>query len=63
LRKTIVRQDSHLTHSPSVRTRRSSGGVAASIDFLSRLNQAMEEFVSLQLSLEKALGFLVSSNF
>src|SRR5438309_3146999 len=43
LRKTIVRQDSHLTHKPSVRTRRSSGGVVCSIDFLSRLNQAMEE--------------------
>src|SRR5712664_1963082 len=43
LRKTIVRQDSHLTHRPSVRTRRSSGGVVCSIDFLSRLNQAMEE--------------------
>src|SRR6266436_1360470 len=43
LRKTIVRQDSHLTHKPSVRTRRSSGGVDCSIDFLSRLNQAMEE--------------------
>src|SRR6266481_2383598 len=43
LRKTMVRQDSHLTHSPSVRTRRSSGGVVCSIDFLSRLNQAMRE--------------------
>src|SRR6266446_4153066 len=39
----MVRQDSHLTHSPSVRTRRSSGGVVCSIDFLSRLNQAMRE--------------------
>src|SRR6266480_6515044 len=43
LRKTMVRQDSHLTHKPSVRTRRSSGGVGCSIDFLSRLNQAMEK--------------------
>src|SRR5260370_7158917 len=43
LRKTMVRQDSHLTHRPSVRTRRSSGGVDFSIDFLSRLNQAIEE--------------------
>src|SRR5712664_4787552 len=43
LRKTIALQDSHLTHRPSVRTRRSSGGVVCSIDFLSRLNQAMEE--------------------
>src|SRR6266571_7286125 len=43
LRKTMVRQDSHLTHRPSVRTRRSSGGVDCSIDFLSRLNQAIEE--------------------
>src|SRR5256886_3892814 len=43
LRKTMVRQDSHLTHNPSVRTRRSSGGVDCSIDFLSRLNQAMEK--------------------
>src|SRR5437660_11079255 len=49
LRKTIVRQDSHLTHKPSVRTRRSSGGVDCSIDFLSRLNQAMEKVVSLYL--------------
>src|SRR5712664_1156547 len=48
LRKTMVRQDSHLTHRPSVRTRRSSGGVDCSIDFLSRLNQAIEE--SCQLS-------------
>src|SRR5256714_3178396 len=60
LRKTMVRQDSHLTHRPSVRTRRSSGGVDCSIDFLSRLNQAMGEscqcqfsVVSLQLSEEK----------
>src|SRR5258707_1390027 len=43
LRKTIVRQDSHLTHRPSVRTRRSSGGVDCSIDFLSRLNQTLDE--------------------
>src|SRR2546426_11042370 len=43
LRKTIERQDSHLTQRPSVRTRRYSGGVDCSIDFLSRLNQAMEE--------------------
>src|SRR5205823_7385023 len=50
LRKTIVRQDSHLTHNPSVRTRRSSGGVVCSIDFFSRLNQAMEKVVSPQLS-------------
>src|SRR5258706_12073982 len=58
LRKTIVRQDSHLTHRPSVRTRRSSGGVDCSIDFLSRLNQAMEEscqfsVISFQLNTEK----------
>src|SRR5258708_18992054 len=39
----MVRQESHLTHSTSVRTRRSSGGVVCSIDFLSRLNQAMRE--------------------
>src|SRR5229473_6623289 len=44
LRNTIVRQDSHFTHKPSVRTRRSSGGVGCSIDFLSRLNQAMRSF-------------------
>src|SRR5689334_13929331 len=50
LRKTIVRQDSHLTHKPSVRTRRSSGGVVCSIDFFSRLNQAMWKVVSPQLS-------------
>ena len=37
----MVPQDSHLTHRPSVRTRRSSGGVVCSIDFLSRLNQAI----------------------
>src|SRR5882762_7658206 len=58
LRKTMVRQDSHLTHRPSVRTRRSSGGVDCSIDFLSRLNQAMEEscqfsVISFQLNTEK----------
>src|SRR5438105_4827039 len=51
LRKTMVRQDSHLTHKPSVRTRRSSGGVDCSIGFLSRLNQAMEE--SRQLTVQK----------
>src|SRR5437667_6643854 len=49
LRKTMVRQDSHLTHRPSVRTRRSSGGVDCSIDFLSRLNQAMEECCQLSV--------------
>src|SRR5258707_15137329 len=43
LRKTMVRQDSHLAHRPSVRTRRSSGGGDCSIDFLSRLNQAIEK--------------------
>src|SRR5580700_5466698 len=48
-RKTMVRQDSHLTHRPSVRTRRSSGGVVCSIDFFSRLNQAIEKVVSSQL--------------
>src|SRR5229473_2539357 len=58
LRKTMVRQDSHLTHRPSVRTRRSSGGVDCSIDFLSRLNQAIEEscefsVISFQLNTEK----------
>src|SRR5260370_8499930 len=58
LRKTMVRQDSHLTHRPSVRTRRSSGGVDCSIDFLSRLNQAIEEscqfsVISFQLNAEK----------
>src|SRR5437763_11960798 len=52
LRKTIVRQDSHLTHKPSVRTRRSSGGVVCSIDFLSRLNQAMEEVDSRMFKVE-----------
>jgi len=41
-------QDSHLTHRPSVRTRRSSGG-ACSIDFLSRLNQVMEESQKLKV--------------
>src|SRR5580693_4544416 len=41
LRKTMVPQDSHFTHRPSVRTLRSSGGVACSIDFFSRLNQAI----------------------
>src|SRR5882762_5906262 len=58
LGKTMVRQDSHLTHRPSVRTRRSSGGVDCSIDFLSRLNQAIEEscqfsVISFQLNAEK----------
>src|SRR5258708_15051737 len=58
LRKTMVRQDSHLTHRPSVRTRRSSGGVDCSIDFLSRLNQGREEscqfsVISFQLNAEK----------
>src|SRR5690242_21173738 len=52
LRKTMVRQDSHLTHKPSVRTRRSSGGVDCSIDFLSRLNQAMEEINSRKFGVE-----------
>ena len=37
----IERQESHLIHKPSVRTRRSSMGVELSIRFLSRLNQAM----------------------
>src|SRR5215467_10853834 len=41
LRKVIVRQFSHLVHRPSVRTRRSSGGVASAIAFFSRLNQAI----------------------
>src|ERR1700686_2842074 len=42
LRKTMVRQESHLTHRPSVRTRRSSGGVVCSMAFLSRLNQVID---------------------
>ena len=37
----MVPHDSHFTHRPSVRTLRSSGGVACSIDFFSRLNQAI----------------------
>src|SRR5215467_7607351 len=37
----MVRQFSHLVHRPSVRTRRSSGGVASAIAFFSRLNQAI----------------------
>jgi len=37
----MVRQDSHLTHRPSVRTRALFGRRGCSIDFLSRLNQAM----------------------
>src|SRR6516165_2855686 len=41
LRKVMVRQFSHLVHRPSVRTRRSSGGVASAIAFFSRLNQAI----------------------
>src|SRR5260221_14324092 len=49
----MVRQDSHLTHRPSVRTRRSSGGGVCSIDFLSRLNQAMEKVFSYKFSAKK----------
>src|SRR5882757_3685867 len=45
-RNTMVRQDSHFTHRPSVRTLRSSGGVGCSMDFLSRLNQAIIEIAS-----------------
>src|SRR5258708_2169682 len=58
LRKTMVRQDSHLTHRPSVRTRRSSGGVDCSIDFLSRLNQAIEKLTveSLKLKVSRILN-------
>src|ERR1700688_2061693 len=41
LRKTMVRQESHFIHNPSVRTRRSSGGVDCSMAFLSRLNQVI----------------------
>src|SRR4029077_1725593 len=41
LRNVMVRQLSHLVHRPSVRTRRSSGGVASAIAFFSRLNQAI----------------------
>src|SRR5580692_4121886 len=40
-RNTIARQDSHFIHSPSVRTRRSSGGVGWSIGFFSLLNHAI----------------------
>src|SRR5580704_8729471 len=46
----MVRQDSHFTQRPSVRTRRSSGGVVCSIDFFSRLNQAIGKVVSSQSS-------------
>src|ERR1700688_2834559 len=42
LRKTMVRQESHLTHRPSVRTRRSSGGVLCSMAFLLRLNPVID---------------------
>src|SRR5579859_8033829 len=41
LRNVIVRQFSHLVHNPSVRTRRSSGGVASAIAFFSLLNHAI----------------------
>jgi hypothetical protein len=37
----MARQELHLVHMPSVRTRRSSTGVGFSIGFFSRLNQAM----------------------
>src|SRR5271170_8335216 len=68
LRKTIVPQDSHLAHRPSVRTRRSSGGVAASIDFLSLLNQAIENGRTFSVSNCRggdcpALRFASYSNF
>src|SRR5260370_40395791 len=58
LRKTMVRQGSQLTHKPSVRTRRFSGGVDCLIDFLERLNQAREEscevlIINFQLNNEK----------
>src|SRR5260221_13094435 len=57
LRKTMVRQDSHLTHKPSGRTRGSSGGVDCSIDFLSRLKQAIEKLTveSLKLKIPETL--------
>src|ERR1700746_1205598 len=41
LRNVMVRQLSHLVHKPSVRTRRSSGGVASAIAFFSLLNHAI----------------------
>src|SRR6516225_3372758 len=41
LRKVMVRQFSHLVHRPSVRTRRSSGGLASAIAYFSRLNHAI----------------------
>src|ERR1700747_3621679 len=59
LRKTMVRQDSHLTHRPSVRTRRSSGGVDCSIDFLSRLNQAMRKLTVESLKLKEETAHVV----
>src|SRR5262249_33634699 len=42
LRNVIARQFSHLVQRPSVRMRRSSGGVDSSIPFFSCLNQAMK---------------------
>src|SRR5580692_10585822 len=38
---TVARQFSHMVHSPSVFTRRASGGVGWSIRFFSRLNHAI----------------------
>src|SRR5258708_24308852 len=50
--QTMARQASHLIHSPSVFTRRSSGGVGCSIGFFSRLNQAIREVHSRQLTVD-----------
>src|SRR5712691_2895418 len=50
--QTMARQASHLIHSPSVLTRRSSGGVACSIGFFSRLNQAIREVHSRELTVD-----------
>src|SRR5438445_4243990 len=43
---TMARQPVHLVHSPSVFTRRSSGGVGCSIDFFVHLNQDIGLFRS-----------------
>src|SRR5260370_4843615 len=50
--QTMARQASHLIHSPSVLSRRSSGGVAWSIGFFSRLNQAIREVHSRRLTVD-----------
>src|SRR6266581_81362 len=50
--QTMARQASHLIHSPSVLTRRSSGGVSCSTGFFSRLNQAIREVHSRQFTVD-----------